>query len=249
MTFNPNEHLIQLQGKDYLPVAWRLCWFRDICPEGEISTELVTLDLNRETTEEVMVWNNELKRKEKVVKQATGFCVFHATVADGKGGSATGTKSEKAASFPDYIEKCETGAVGRALAMLGYGTQFTGDEFDEGERLADAPLDRGQVSDNGHKVVEADRVQPKATPGTEHLTNGDGSPAFPERMKPSDVEKLYSDFWLWTGSDDEGIVRKRWEVWKQSLFKQVIADQDLTVKQGEVLHERLVAAQEKKAAK
>src|SRR5258708_18765514 len=106
--FNPNNHLMQLQGKDYLPVAWRLCWFRDLCPEGTISTELVTLDLDRETTEEVMVWNNETKRKEKVIKRATGFAVFHARVADGKGGSATGTKSEKAASFPAYIEKTET---------------------------------------------------------------------------------------------------------------------------------------------
>src|SRR5260221_14606466 len=168
--FNPNNHLMQLQGKDYLPVAWRLCWFRDLCPEGTISTEPVTLDLDRETTEEVMVWNNETKRKEKVIKRANGFAVFHATVTDGKGGSATGTKSEKAASFPDYIEKAETGAVGRSLAMLGFGTQFTGDDFNEGERLADAPVDRSQAQAF---------AQPKAHPGTEHLTNGNGSPAFP----------------------------------------------------------------------
>ena len=156
MTFNPNEHLMQLQGKDYLPVAWRLCWYRDLCPEGSISTEMVTLDLDRETTEEISVWNDQTRRKEKVMKRANGFVIFRATVTDGRGGSATATKSEKAASFPDYIEKCETGAVGRALAMLGYGTQFTGEEFDEGERLADAPVDRGKSNGHTHeqKVVE-----------------------------------------------------------------------------------------------
>jgi len=63
-------------------------------------------------------------------------------VKDGQGGVATGTKSEKAASFPDFIEKAETGAIGRALAALGYGTQFTGDEWDEAHRIVDSPVDR-----------------------------------------------------------------------------------------------------------
>jgi hypothetical protein len=64
--FNPNEHLMQIKlgqtSKDYLPVQWRLVWFRSLCPEGTIETELVHLDLDRETEEEVFVWNNE-KRK------------------------------------------------------------------------------------------------------------------------------------------------------------------------------------------
>src|SRR5689334_11899319 len=25
--FNPNEHVMRIQGKDYLPVRWRLVWF------------------------------------------------------------------------------------------------------------------------------------------------------------------------------------------------------------------------------
>ena len=31
-----------------------------------------------------------------------------------------------------------SGAIGRALAMLGYGTQFTGDELNEEHRIVDA---------------------------------------------------------------------------------------------------------------
>jgi hypothetical protein len=149
--FNPNTHLMQIgsgnRAKDYLPVAWRLVWFRSICPDGIIETEMIHLDLDRETEEEASVWNNETRRSEKVIKRAPGFAVFRATIKDGNGGVATGTKSEKAASFPDFIEKAETGAIGRALAALGYGTQFTGDEFDERHRIADAPVDREQSND------------------------------------------------------------------------------------------------------
>jgi hypothetical protein len=149
--FNPNEHLIQIKNRsgsaDYLPVAWRLVWFREQCPEGTIHTEMIQLDLDRETTEEGYQWNEQTRRSEKVTKRANGFCIFRASITDGKGGSATATKSEKAASFPDFIEKCESGSIGRALAMLGFGTQFTGDELAEEHRIVDAP-----VNTNGRRA-------------------------------------------------------------------------------------------------
>lgn len=148
--FNPNEHLIQIKGRngsaDYLPVQWRLVWFRSLCPDGTIETEIVHLDLDRETEEESYVWNSETRRSEKAIKRAPGFAVFRATVRDGRGGMAIGTKSEKAASFADFIEKAETGAIGRALAALGYGTQFTGDEFDEQHRIVDSPVECSAAS-------------------------------------------------------------------------------------------------------
>src|SRR2546421_2522161 len=152
--FNPNEHLMQLKSregsKDYLPVQWRLVWFRELCPQGTIDTEEVEVDLDREMEEEVFVWNAERRRSEKVVKRAKGYARFRATISDGKGGRATGTKSECAASFPDYIEKAETGAIGRALAALGYGTQFA-PELNEEHRIVDAPVERTPHSDNGRK--------------------------------------------------------------------------------------------------
>ena len=47
--------------------------------------------------------------------------------------------------MPDYIEKAETGAIGRALAMCGYGTlQAPG--FDEQDRLADTPVEKKNAS-------------------------------------------------------------------------------------------------------
>jgi hypothetical protein len=131
--FTPSEHFIQIKtqtgSNDYLPVQWRLVWFREQCPGGSIETEMLHLDLDRATEDEVYVWNAERRRSEKVIKRANGFVVFRAVAKDGKGGVGTGTKSEKAAAFGDYIEKAESGAIGRALAALGYGTQFTGDEL------------------------------------------------------------------------------------------------------------------------
>ena len=177
-TFNPNDHVIQIKNKggnaDYLPVQWRLVWFRDICPEGTIETEVVQLDLDRETEEETFAWNSETRRSEKVVKRANGFAIFRATVRDGKGGIATGTKSEKAASFPDYIEKAETGAIGRALAALGYGTQFA-PELNEEHRIVDAPVDRSfPTSDsNGSPRKPLASVHPTLL-SSNGKTNGNG---------------------------------------------------------------------------
>jgi hypothetical protein len=106
------------------------------------------VDLDREVEEEVYVWNNEKRRSEKVVKRAKGYARYKAIVTDGKGGRATGTKSENAANFPDFAEKAETGAIGRALAGLGYGTQFA-PELNEAHRIVDSPVERSASSFSG----------------------------------------------------------------------------------------------------
>lgn len=144
VAFKPAAHLLHLKSrdgskKDYLPVQWRLVWFREQCPQGTIDTEELEYDLDRECSVEVYEWDAEKRRSVKVVKTAKGYARYRAVVTDGRGGRATGTKSENAATFPDFGEKAETGAVGRALAGLGFGTQFA-PELDEGDRLADAPV-------------------------------------------------------------------------------------------------------------
>lgn len=153
--FNPNEHITPIsttQGKkDYLPVQWRLVWFRAVCPEGKITTEVIHLDLITEFTEPVY------EKGKWELKKAPGMAIFRAVVEDGKGASATGTKSEKRATFVDFIEKAETGAIGRALAALGYGTQFTGDEWDEAHRIVDSPVDK--PDDKGGQKAGAKQPQ------------------------------------------------------------------------------------------
>ena len=106
--------IMNLKGKDYLQVAHRLVWLREERPLWSIETEIVKLE-------------------EK-------FALARATIRDEAGRViATGHKREDAGHFGDFIEKAETGAVGRALAYCGYGTQFCADELDEGDRIADAP--------------------------------------------------------------------------------------------------------------
>jgi len=115
-TFDPKEHLMNLKGKDYLQVMWRLVWFREDKPLWSIETEPVQLT-------------------------DTG-ARFRATIKDENGRTVqTGYGSETARDFGDFYEKAETKAVGRALAMLGYGTQFTALELDEGERIVDSPAE------------------------------------------------------------------------------------------------------------
>jgi hypothetical protein len=147
--FNPREHLMQIKSgrgenaksSDYLAVQWRLVWFRTEFPEGSIETEVVMIDLDRVVEAEVFVWNAEKRHSDKVLKSGKGIAIFKATVKTGQGGSASATGSESAVDFGDFIEKAETKAIGRALAALGFGTQFA-PELNEGERIVDAPVEK-----------------------------------------------------------------------------------------------------------
>lgn len=203
-TFNPGEHLVQLRNKqgsqDYLPVQWRLVWFRELCPHGTIDTEEVELDLDREMEVETYVWNSEKRRSEKIVKRAKGYARFRAIVTDGKGGRATGTKSECAANFLDYAEKAETGAVGRALAALGYGTQFAPDLNEEG-RIVDSPVERPSsppAHGNGNPSLVS--MHPNGAANNANTTSGNASQAVPAEenadaaateQQLSSIRKLY----------------------------------------------------------
>ena len=115
-TFDPSQHLSSIKGQEYLEVKWRLAWLRSEHPDAVVTTQLSSHDGNR--------------------------AIFSAQVELPGGGSATGWGSETADSFGNYIEKAETKAIGRALAALGFGTQFCTD-FDDGPEtgvLADAPV-------------------------------------------------------------------------------------------------------------
>lgn len=179
--FQPEKHLIELQGKAYLECKWRIAWFRQECPQGIIKTEEVLVDLDRMCEAEVPTGNwipnpNRPGKKmpEKVIVTKPGYARFKAIIDDGKGGHAEATKTECAASFPDYCEKAETSAIGRALALLGYGTQFTADELNEEHRIADAPVARASVpqyASNGNASQPAASPAPASIPLTEEQKN------------------------------------------------------------------------------
>jgi hypothetical protein len=121
VNFEPARFLTRVNGSDYLEVKWRLVWLRDRHPDASIETELVSHEDN--------------------------VAVFRASIGIPEGGSATGWGTESASDFRDYLEKAETKAIGRALAALGFGTQFCPD-FEFGAavgRVVDSPVkvDRG----------------------------------------------------------------------------------------------------------
>jgi hypothetical protein len=130
--FEPARYLTRVSGSDYLEVKWRLVWMRDRHPDATIETELVSHNDNT--------------------------AVFRAMVSIPGGGSATGWGSETAGDFRDYLEKAETKAIGRALAALGFGTQFCPD-FEFGAavgRVVDAPV---KVAARPRQNAGADRQE------------------------------------------------------------------------------------------
>lgn len=196
--FNPNDHLIQIKTRgssaDYLPCQWRLVWVNSDEPqELEITIVDEQIDLDRETEEETFAWNSDTRRSEKVVKCAPGWAKYRVRVrvvtTDGRKLTAEGVKSEKAASFGDFIEKAATGALGRALAMIGYGTQFTGEEFDEKHRILDAPVDRGTSGWQEHTdpQPQADSSPPVRQPAASNPRRPSANqPALPARPHSPD---------------------------------------------------------------
>jgi hypothetical protein len=143
--FDARKYLTDLGGRDYLEVKWRLLWLRTEHPDAIIETELV--------------------------KHTPGLALFRARVAVPGAGTATGWGSETASDFEDYIEKAETKALGRALAALGYGTQFC-EDFDfsaDRERPRRRPPGaKAAPPVSRHPVVDAPVARP------EGAANGDG---------------------------------------------------------------------------
>lgn len=128
--------LLNFRGKEYLEVKFRLVWFREDHPDWSIETELMS------------------------VTDVSAYA--RATVRDESGRViATSHKFESIKGFPDFIEKAETGAIGRALALIGYGTQFCADELDEGKRIVDSPVEmKPENIDESIEETSAQTVSP-----------------------------------------------------------------------------------------
>lgn len=141
--FDPTRHLITVQGgAAYLPVAPRIQWLRNDHPNARIVTELIG-----DTPEHV---------------------TFRATITLEDGTIATGHAREalKGGRGFNPLETCETSAVGRALAALGYGTlDALEDEAGNGERIVDSP------------VVRQMRPQPSRPPQGRPQAGGQGAPS------------------------------------------------------------------------
>lgn len=116
---NNEINYTNIKGKDYAEVKEKVKAFRKVYPEGGISTKIVSFDEEH--------------------------CVVKAEVFNDVGSLlASGHAQEKMATtkFKDSIlEVCETSAIGRALAALGFGIK---DSFASAENMQ-------QVADRDEK--------------------------------------------------------------------------------------------------
>lgn len=126
---NERVKKVEIKGKNYVCVAARVAAFREICPEGSITTDII-----------------EMK---------DGIVTMKTTVADETGRVlATGMAHEKESSSyinkTSYIENCETSSVGRALGMLGIGSD---EQISSAEEVANA-INNQQKNEDSKKKPE-----------------------------------------------------------------------------------------------
>jgi hypothetical protein len=142
--------LTNLKGKDYLMVAYRIQWMNEEHKNFEITTEFPMVN------------------DEQTIARAT----VKLWMDDGSFKVASATKRETKKDFSDHTEKAETAAIGRALAMLGFGTQFAISDLDEGDRIVDSPVANVKESKEAENVQHPDELplkkassfrKPKAT--------------------------------------------------------------------------------------
>jgi hypothetical protein len=170
--YNPNDHLLNLKGKDYLDVQNRLLWFirdqRALIAAGHATVPYVV------RTECV-----ELDREQ-------GWAHFKTYVRDVLGNQSTMYGSESAKDFPDYAEKASTKALGRALLALGYGAGMA-PELDEGDRVVDTPVGRPNTARRPEPTARSGAPAGPAAPAT-HATAA-GEPTATEQQLAS-IRKL-----------------------------------------------------------
>ncbi|MBF6589165.1 MAG: hypothetical protein IVW57_01375 [Ktedonobacterales bacterium] len=172
--YDPNNHLMNLKGRDYLNVQNRLLWFiRD-------QRSFIALGLARMS----YVIRTELVEMDREV----GFAHFKTYVRDVLGNESTMYGSEAAKDFPDFAEKASTKSLGRALLSLGYGTAFA-PEMDEGERVVDAPAERRRVAVPPRPQPTAARLPqpavaetPRVMPATAASASGGEQPATEQQL-------------------------------------------------------------------
>ncbi len=150
--FNPSDHLRQIERRqrqpdgsfkkvsnDYLDVKWRLVWFREEHPDGSIQTELLSTP-------------------------GVSPAVVKATVTLQNGVTSTGFGQCGTEDWGDWLEKAETRSIGRALALLGFGTQFC-EDFDD--IITDAPVEPRQEPRQARQTSEKSEKSEKPATNSE----------------------------------------------------------------------------------
>lgn len=161
--FNPNDYMIDLRGKKYLPVNARLAWFRAEHPTGSIDNDVIAIA-------------DMVLMRARVIVDGVVIATGHATKRSGQGQTWAGRE----------IEKAETAAMGRALAVAGYGTMNADDELDDTGYLSDAPVDKPA---RAQLVTNAKTNLNPAKPGRPTITPPEGFTPHTEAPADPDTDE------------------------------------------------------------
>jgi hypothetical protein len=125
-----NTGKVNIRGKEYLTVAYRIKQFRVDHPDWQIHTDIIHMDDDR--------------------------VVVRAEIADSAGVTvATGHAEEKRSASQinqtSALENCESSAVGRALAFAGYG----GSEIASADEVQNAIYQQENKNPRVEKMTKA----------------------------------------------------------------------------------------------
>ena len=167
-----------IRGKQYAEVNQRIKAFRILCPNGCISTEILSSD--------------------------DGVVIMKASVLDEDGKLlGTGTAYEKEGSTninkTSYIENCETSAVGRALAMCGIGIDTSVASFEEVEgaiKQQEAPIEKKPTGfPSRKKLIElAKSHYPEGSENLKALLKNFDNAESIDKLTDDQLKAIYSKF-------------------------------------------------------
>lgn len=168
--------LMNLRGREYLQVAHRLVWLVEETERYTIETEFLKLEDEYSICRSVV----NIYNKEGILTR-----------------SASATKKETKKDFPDFVEKSETGSIGRALAMLSFGTQFSTQDMEEGNRLADSPLPPPGVQNVANDFGQTFKGSETPAPAKRGFTRKTSTPeVVKEETKPIASAEPVDEEWV-----------------------------------------------------
>ena len=184
------DDFINLKGKAYLGARKRIQWMRGGSPKAHPEWGI--------TTDIIQFERGERKNSSVVVG---GYACVKATIWDGnREALATGMKTEWSENFMDFLEKAETGAIARALAVAGYGTE-TALDLDDGaeqDRPADSPVAAPAHAPihNPQHYAKQERPAPVITPSEAPSAGKGGRQVLGSETQVREISRLAKEIHL-----------------------------------------------------
>ena len=170
---NKNLKYTNIKGKNYITVNQRVLAFRELYPQGRITTEIVKLSNENGTT-----------------------VVMKASVYDGDALISTGHALEtpdknKNINQHSALENCETSAVGRALGLLGIGSTDSIASVEEVQPFAEIE-NSGSYAQQLAGIVqpEPDTITPEHLAAIERLYQGAQRTKLLEHFKLKSLDQM-----------------------------------------------------------